>query len=300
MNSGESFPGQVGAAADVDHIAWRHPWLGRLVFAVEDVAGVGMHTPPPGGQFDVMTLANGDQIVGFCASIGPEVIMEVSHADGSIQQRSIPWQKIQSIHLAEANIEPPIGCSVFRDGTVVRLNHLRRDADERLHHDSHPATTHTGLGAPTNGWTMLALGDLVLPLGEASFSTDTPTTLKPLINTLTVVNTNPIRLRGTGAWRVDVPRGMTHFRAFVRIPSHLQHLSSGALSIELDFGRGESKEVEQIELSDLTSSENNGRINIDIEGATAIVFHRTGGVMGEVGATIDVVDGVLFGVAQDQ
>lgn len=298
LNSGEVLPGQIEATADVDHIAWRHPWLGRLEFPLDMVAGIGRYAPPKGEHLDVMTLTNGDQIIGFCASIGPEITMEVSQKEGTVEQRTIPWRTMKSIHLTDANIEPPTGCSAFRDGTVVRLEHLRRDADELLHHEPHPATTHAGLGAPASSWTTLALGDHVLPLGEATITIATPQTLEPIIGGPSVLNTDPIRLRGTGAWRVDIPIGMTHFRALIRIPSHLQHLAGGMLTIELDKGAGPPLEACQIDLSGAMTTNGVRDIDIDIQGAKAMVVRRTGGVMGEVGATVDLVDGVLFGDLQ--
>ena len=295
LNSGEILPGQIEEATDTDHIAWRHPWLGRLEFPLDAVAGVGTLVPKRGSHLDVITLRSGDQIVGFCASIGPEITMEVSQTDGTVEQQTIPWRTMQSIYLADAHINPPTGCSSFRDGTVVRLEHLRRDADELLHHDPHPATTHIGLGAPAGSWTTLALGDQVLPLGEANITTSTPQTLEPIIGTSSVLNTYPIRLCGTGVWQVDVPPHMTQFRALIRIPKHLQHLADGVLSIELDRVKESGQEGCQIDLSKMMATDEVGYIDINIQGSKEMVIRRTGGVMGEVGATIELVDGVFFG-----
>jgi len=289
-NSGEVFPGQIEAAPDADHIAWRHPWLGRLRFPLDAITGVGAQPPPHGAQLDVLELADGDRMVGFCASLGPEINMEVPRPDGTMEQRSIPWRRIRALHLADARPQPPTGCSAFRDGTVVRLKQLRHAVDDVLHHAPHHAATHTGLGAPANGWTVLALGEQVLPLGESTVSADTPTTLAPIIDTSGSLNTGPVRLRGIGTWHVDVPPGMTRFRTHVQIPSELRHLAGGALVFEVD-----GVERDRIDLADIAGIDASHAIEVQIDGASVIAIRRTGGAIGEVGATVDLVDGVLFG-----
>ena len=62
--------------------------------------------------------------------------------------------------------------------------------------------------------------------------------------------------------------------------------------------QGPPLEVCQIDLSGTMTTNGVRDIDIDIQGAKAMVVRRTGGVMGEVGATVDLVDGVLFGYLQ--
>lgn len=290
LNSGESLPGRIDVAPDEDHIAWRHPWLGRLVWPLEQVAGIAYATPPAGGVLDVLTLDDGDRHEGFCASIGTDVVMEVELPDGRSETLTVPWGRIHALHLADARMRPPVGCSGFIDGTVVRLGDIRRDTDEVLHHAAHPATTHAGLGAPSKGWVVLALGDQVLPLGEAAITPATSTSLPPLRGSSELLKTGPIRLRGEGSWALEVPPGMDRLRAQARIPEHLRHLAGGALIVEVD---GEIRS--RVRLDDVANGTERGFVDVDVEGIDRVILRRTLGPFGEVGATVEIVDGVLSG-----
>jgi hypothetical protein len=290
LNSGEVFPGHIEASSDEDHLAWQHPWLGRLQFNIDDIAGVGVQDPPIGDQVDVITLQNGDQLLGFCATIGPTVVLERLQEGGQHVQQHIPWRRVRSIHLADANVASPVGCSAFRDGTIVRLRQLRRDSDEVLHYEPLSATIQHGLGAPNGSWTVLALGDLVLPLAEATISQATPSTLPALVDQSGTLHTGAIRLQGEGVWSIDIPSGMTQLRAEVHIPSHLQHLAGGDMHFLVD-----GKELQHIQFGVPMDASVVHHVDLHFENTQTLTIQRSGGETGEVGATIDLIDGVLFG-----
>ncbi|MCH2135398.1 MAG: hypothetical protein MK101_02320 [Phycisphaerales bacterium] len=294
LRSGEAFPGTIEATSSPDMLAWRHPWLGRLEVSLDSVCSLGRTSPldDPDARHDVIELEDGDRLEGFCASIGPEVVIEVLLPDGSEHTMSIPWRKIRSLRLADSHRRPPVGCSAFSDGTVAKIQGLRRGADDILRHAPHPLSTAPGIGAPAQGWAALALGDVV-PLGEVG--------IEPIGDALEgpssdghLFNTGPVRLVGLGAWKVHVPEGMSRLRAQVHVPPHLRHLSGGALSVEADgvvrahvqLGRPKRGEAPMF-------------IDVEIAEGNEVIIRRTGGPLGEVGATVELTNGVLIGPPTD-
>ena len=114
------------------------------------------------------------------------------------------------------------------------------------------------------------------------------TTLPPSIGPgqTSPITLRAVRLRGKGVWAMDVPAGMTRLRATPQVPSHLRHLAGGTLLVVVD---GTPAQMIDLDTPPYDS------IDVLIEGAQEVRFERTVGESGEVGATIDLVDGVMTG-----
>jgi hypothetical protein len=285
LRNGASLPGHPGVSDDPDHITWHHPWLGDLQWPLERVSGIGVMRPLTPALGDVLELVNGDRLEGFCAAVGPLVRMELPKASGALETVEIPWSQVQALHLAQAHMSPPVGCSAFVDGTVVPLADLRRTEEGLLQHGPHAAALAPGLGAVRAKPLVLAFGKKVLPLAEATWTTHTDETLPMAPRPTRVLSTDPLRLLGKGTWRVDLPPGMTRLRARVGIPRHVQHLVAGELKVHVS-----GHAVQRVVLQP-----NGTLLDIDCTGADYLLLERTVGEHGEVGAVVDLTQGVLLG-----
>ena len=144
-----------------------------------------------------------------------------------------------------------------------------------------------GVGASVAQPMVLSFGGAAVPLAQIPMRHRDESTIAPeVIAAGGAMALGPIRLRGEGAWAMTVPAGMHFLRASVEVPVHLQHLSGGSLLVLVD---GIPKQVVDL------ASQHKTMLDVPVEGATEVQFERTTGPHGEVGATVDLIDGVLVG-----
>ena len=288
LTSGEVLPGRVEESAAEDTLQWRHPWLGVLVINLDHVAAIGPQCVPQSSPDDILELHDGDRLQGFCVSIGPSLVFETQGAGGDVRVHTVPMPSIKQLHLAGAVQGPPVGCSAFTDGTVVRLDNLHIDADGLLQHAPWRDAKQSGVGATVATPLAIALGDACVPLGELSVRALDATTLPATMGAGVAgpLDLRPLRLQGEGRWAIALPSGMTRFNATVDVPLHLRHLAGGTLLVLVD---GQPRQL--IDLDSHTTES----ISVPIDGAKQLSFERTLGTHGEVGATVDLRHGVLTG-----
>ena len=282
---GEVLPGRPGGtvAGAADTLAWRHAWLGTLHVPLDAVAGISAPPFNTAGTHDVVTLKDGDEVSGFCVQVGATV--QVEDDRGTLHE--LPFNDIASIRLATPAPAAPVGCSSFMDGSVVRLRGFRMDGDGSIHHAPHPLASTPGLGAGVTTPHVLAVGEQVVPLAAVHIAPADTSTLAPeVIDATRSMRIGPVRLRGKGRWKLDVPSGMHHLRATIRVPDHLRHLAGGTLLVVVD-----EAPVAMIDLDEMHEA----RLDIPVDGGKVVRLERATGAHGEVGATVDLLDGVLVG-----
>jgi len=286
LTNGEIFPGRLESTNGQDILQWRHAWLGRLDVPLDMVAGISSQVIVETAALDSIALNSGDRWEGFCSTIGSTLVIETMVGD-AVEPHSVLMSDVRSLRLAGHPPTPPVGCSAFADGTVVLLDQLRIDADGIPHHGPHRMAEQPGVGASVAQPMVLSFGGAAVPLAQIPLRRRDEATLAPeVIATGGAMALGPIRLRGVGAWAMTVPDGMHFLRASAVVPAHLQHLSGGSLLVLVD---GIPKQLVDL------STQHQTMLDVSIEGATEVQFERTTGPHGEVGATVDLVDGVLVG-----
>lgn len=287
LTNGEVFPGRLESTNGEDILQWRHAWLGRLDVPLDMVAGISGQVIVDAASVDSITLNSGDRWAGFCSTVGPTLVIETTVGD-AVERHSVLMSDVQSLRLAGRPPAPPVGCSAFADGTVVQLDQLRIDADGIPHHGPHPLAAQPGVGASVARPMVLSFGGAAVPLAQIAMRHRDETTIaSEVIAAAGAMALGPIRLRGAGAWSMTVPEGMHFLRARVVVPAHLQHLAGGSLLVLVD---GIPKQVVDL------ASQHQTMLDVSVEGAKVVQFERTTGPHGEVGATVDLVDGVLVGL----
>lgn len=124
---GQRFAGELRSGETAtDHLLWRHPALGGLALAMDDVSRIALRKPKRGAAAaatetqDVLTLINGDHLAGFLESFGPTVRIEVEG-----QVREVPSRRVAEGALANP-ARPQAGLTAWlADGSVVRLASIR-------------------------------------------------------------------------------------------------------------------------------------------------------------------------------
>ncbi len=133
---------------NADLVAWNHPALGRMLFALERVkrvdfgpeellggaaggnsvrhAGDEAAAPEAG---DVVELANGDRLVGFVERLGNQIVVRAG--SGASAQMSTPdAQVVRSVRLANPAV-PAAGLMVWlRGGNTLRVSDLQAGGNE--------------------------------------------------------------------------------------------------------------------------------------------------------------------------
>ncbi len=151
----QRIPGDLGTppAPDAEHVAWTNSVLGRLVYPLEDVAGLvrtsapqsvarrAPSTPPPS---DTLLLTNGDQPTGFIAAVGDAVQIETE--SGVI---SLSPDRVQAARFSNPR-QPGSGAWVWLgDGTAAAVDQIVLNDDRRI-------TLHLTQGAAGSyDWSML-------------------------------------------------------------------------------------------------------------------------------------------------
>ena len=122
---GQRLPGEPRISAG--RLLWRNRWTGEVSIPLEDLAGVRLAPEgelPEAADGDVVELVNGDRIVGLVGSIGVNVTIEDPSATSTAnaperESIGIPLERIRSIRLLPAPIEPKGPRAWFVDGTVA-------------------------------------------------------------------------------------------------------------------------------------------------------------------------------------
>lgn len=106
-------------------LLWRNRWTGEVAVPLEDLALIRFGPEgalPEAREGDLIELVNGDRIEGLIASIGVDVAVEDPASPSGASEREavrIPLERIRSIRLLAAPIDPTGPRAWFADGTVA-------------------------------------------------------------------------------------------------------------------------------------------------------------------------------------
>ncbi len=159
--AGEIIPGHPARqpSATADHAAWESSMLGRLEVSLEEIdaiyfsgSGPAESGAEPGDETetattDVLTLDNGDRVMGFVSGIGASVTIDSASEPLSLD-------RIAAINLSNPPTDPTMPLIWCKDGSVLGVSAIAKAAGE----DFRVARTPTD-GAPAVG-VNLRPGDL--------------------------------------------------------------------------------------------------------------------------------------------
>lgn len=122
---GQRLPGEPRISSG--RLLWRNRWTGEISVPLEDIAALRLAPEgdvPAAVDGDVVELVNGDRIVGLVASIGIDVTIEESSAATAPaaperEAIGIPFERVRSVRLLSAPIEPKGARVWFVDGTIA-------------------------------------------------------------------------------------------------------------------------------------------------------------------------------------
>lgn len=133
---GRRYPGEHTPGVDApDAVAWRHPALGAVAHALDDVDSIAfvpegrdfVRTRDPGALRDAVLLANGDALDGFIIAVGANIEIDV---DGQIV--SVPAERVHALTMSNPHRAPSGALAWLDDGAVVRLTSVAPDGGESL------------------------------------------------------------------------------------------------------------------------------------------------------------------------
>ena len=120
---GQRLPGEPRVV--LGKLLWRNRWTGEVAVPLEELAAVRLApdgTIPEATDADAIELVNGDRVNGLVASIGVDVAIEDPATAPSGAEReavSIPLERVRSIRLLSAPIDPQGPRAWFSDGTIA-------------------------------------------------------------------------------------------------------------------------------------------------------------------------------------
>lgn len=122
---GQRLPGEPGFSSG--RLVWTNRWTGEVQVSLDELAAIRFAPEgeiPDANDSDVVELLNGDRIRGLVGSIGVDVSIEeagTAAPSGAPEREAmrIPFERVRSIRLVPAPIEPKGPRAWFADGTVA-------------------------------------------------------------------------------------------------------------------------------------------------------------------------------------